>query len=151
ALAGCASVGVAATATHPPQTSSIAVCRSFEAVLRSMAPSSGSFDRAPVRSRLLPGPWPSTMNATRAAVAAGRDVVHYARLDRSPATVDGKGRSGHQGRGVGGEEHDRAHEILDLAHAPERDAGQRSGTELGIGEERRGHRRAHEGRAERVD
>src|SRR5918996_3740951 len=71
--------------------------------------------------------------------------------NRRPAAVDGEGGAGHQGRGVGGEEDDGAHEVLDRAEAAERDAGERFGAKLGIGEERRGHARADEGRAERVD
>src|SRR5262249_25776781 len=70
---------------------------------------------------------------------------------RGPAAVDDQRRAGHQRGGVGGEKHDRAGQLLELAEPAELDLGQHLVAERLILEERPGHRRFQEGRADAVD
>src|SRR5207247_11351106 len=65
---------------------------------------------------------------------------------RRPAAVEHERRAGHQRGGVGGEEDDRAGQLLELAESAELDPADHLVAERLVLEERPRHRRLQEGR-----
>ena len=68
-----------------------------------------------------------------------------------PTPIDNHGRSGHQGRCIGGQEHDRSHQLLNLTYPAEFDTAHDPATSCFIRKKTTSQRRLNEGRADRVD
>src|SRR5581483_8310998 len=101
----------------------------------------------------LPGPRRTNATGTHPSPARGEGTNLSAKADslRGPAAVEHERGAGHQRGSVGGEKHNRAGDLVELAEATELDLRQHLVAERFVLKERPRHRCLQESRTETID